>query len=254
MSTTPLRTALVTGGSRGIGRASAHKLAEAGSDVILTYRDGASRADTVVHELRDRGRRAHALRLDVTDTSAFADFTREVRSVLADQWGAEGLDVLVNNAGSVVMGPFTAVTETDFDLMINTHLRGVFFLTQHLLPLMPNGGRIINISSAVTRFTEPGMAAYTSGKAAVEALTRSLAKELGPRGITVNAVAAGATATDFAGGFARHDEAAAAISGMSALGRVGQPEDIAGVVATLAGPETAWITGQRIEASGGMLL
>ncbi|GGK27506.1 3-oxoacyl-ACP reductase [Streptomyces camponoticapitis] len=194
------------------------------------------------------------LRLDVADVSTFASFADEVREVLKGEFGRPDFDFLVNNAGSGSPVPFTQVSEEQFDLLVNVHFKGVYFLTQRLEPLLADGGRIVNVSSALTRFTNAGMSAYASAKSAVETLTRYLAAELGPRGITVNVVAPGATATDFGGGFARSPEGRAALSGITALGRAGEPEDIGGVVAALLAQGTGWITGQRVEAGGGMML
>ncbi|MEU4142996.1 SDR family NAD(P)-dependent oxidoreductase [Streptomyces parvulus] len=252
MTTTP-KIALITGGSRGIGLGTARALAAADTDVILTYRSGHDEAADAVNELRVAGRRAHALALDVEQTADLPEFAAAVGRVLKQEWDRERLDFLVNNAGSVRMAPFADLSEDDFDFMMNVHLKGPFFLTQALLALITDGGRIINISTNLTRFTQPGMAAYATAKGALETLTMYLAKELGPRGITVNSVAPGATATDFGGGFARSSEAAQLFAGMTALGRVGQPADIGRVVAALLGPAGNWVTAQRIEASGGMM-
>lgn len=246
--------ALVTGGNRGIGREAVLQLAEAGTDIILTYRTHADDAEAVVDKVRALGRKARALRLDVGDTAGLGAFADLVRDALRTEWDRDTFDFLVNNAGSGAVTPFTQVTEEYFDELLNVHYKGVFFLTQRLLPLIADGGRIINVSTALTRFTNPGMSAYASMKAAVESLTRYLAAELAPRGITVNVVAPGATATDFAGGFAGSPEGRAALSGITALGRAGEAQDIGGVVAALLAPGTGWITGQRVEASGGMML
>ncbi|MFE0541107.1 SDR family NAD(P)-dependent oxidoreductase [Streptomyces sp. NPDC058891] len=248
------KIALITGGSRGIGLDTAYALADQGVDIALTYRSGHKEAAAAVKELHSRGRRAHALHLDVEKSATFADFTSTLSNALAQGWGREQFDFLVNNAGSVRMGAFTELAEDDFDTMMNLHVKGPFFLIQNLLPLISDGGSIINVSTGLTRFTQPGMSAYVTAKGGVETLTRYLAKELGERGIKVNAVAPGATATDFAGGFARSDHAARAIGGMTTLGRVGRPDDIGRVIAALLTTADGWITGQRIEASGGMLL
>ncbi|MBV2353967.1 SDR family oxidoreductase [Streptomyces sp. J2-1] len=246
--------ALVTGGNRGLGRETVLQLAEAGTDIILTYRTHADEADAVADKVRSLGRKVRVLRLDVAEIAGFASFTDRVRDELRAEWDRDTFDFLVNNAGSGGLTPFTDVTEGYFDELLNVHFKGVFFLTQHLLPLLADGGRIVNVSTALTRFTNPGMSAYASMKAAVEALTRYLAAELAPRGITVNVVAPGATATDFAGGFAGSPEGRAALGNITALGRAGEAGDIGGVVAALLAPGTGWITGQRVEASGGMML
>ncbi|MEW2547102.1 SDR family oxidoreductase [Streptomyces sp. NPDC047002] len=247
--------AIVTGANRGLGRDTALRLAEAGTDLILTYRSHEDEAASVVAEVAAFGRTAHAVRLDTADVSGFAAFADTVRGLLKEHWARDDFDFLVNNAGSVVMAPFTEITEEGFDQMMNVHLKGVFFLTQTLLPLMADGGRIINLSTGLARFTLPGMSAYASMKGGVEVLTRYLAKELGDRGITANAVAPGPIATDFAGGSVRDDEATrSALDKLTALGRVGVAEDIGGVVAALLDPRTRWINGQRVEASGGHLL
>lgn len=252
--TASTKIALITGGSRGIGLAAARALADQGVDLVLTYRSGHDEAAAAVKELQGRGRRAHALHLDVEKPATFADFTAALATVLAQEWGREQFDFLVNNASSVRMGAFTELAEEDFDAMVDVHVKGPFFLTQKLLPLLTDGAGILNVSTGLTRFTQPGMSAYATAKGAVETLTRYLAKELGERGIKVNAIAPGATATDFAGGFARSDQAAQALGGMTALGRVGRADDIGRAIAALLTTADGWITGQRIEASGGMLL
>ena len=252
---TPNRIALITGASRGIGRSHALQLAARGVDVIITYLNGEAQAAAVVKEIEALGRRAVALRLDVGAAGTFAAFADGVRTTLKDIWQRERFDYLVNNAGGGVYATLADTTEQQFDLMINTHLKGTFFLTQKLLPLVEDGGRIINTSSGLARFTFGGYAAYASAKAGVEVLTRYMALELGARGISVNVVAPGPTATDFGGGQVRDDAALnAQLAGMTALGRNADADDIAGVVATLLTGDAGWITGQRIEASGGLLL
>ena len=249
------RIALVTGASRGIGRSHALRLAARGVDVIITYLNGEEQAAAVVKEIEALGRRAVALRLDVGAAGTFDAFAGDVRAVLKEVWQRERFDYLVNNAGGGVYATLADTTEQQFDLMINTHLKGTFFLTQKLLPLVEDGGRIINTSSGLARFTFGGYAAYASAKAGVEVLTRYMALELGARGISVNVVAPGPTATDFGGGQVRDDAALnAQLAGMTALGRNADADDIAGVVATLLTGDAGWITGQRIEASGGLLL
>ncbi|UOZ03426.1 SDR family NAD(P)-dependent oxidoreductase [Amycolatopsis sp. WQ 127309] len=246
--------ALITGGSRGVGRDTALRLAQDGTDVVITYRSHPGEAHAVVAELRALGRKAEALHLDVADLTSFPAFTAALRAALRTTWDRADLDHLVNNAGHGSLVPFAEVTEADFDHLMNVHLKGVFFLTQQLLPLLRDGGRIVNVSSALTRFSNPGMSAYAIMKAGVEMLTRYLALELGPRGITANAVAPGATATDFAGGYAGSPQGREAIAGITALGRTGEPGDIGGVISALLDDRTGWITGQRVEASGGALL
>ncbi|MEU3986539.1 SDR family oxidoreductase [Streptomyces sp. NPDC026672] len=248
------RIALVTGGNRGLGRDTVLKLAEDGTDIIFTYRGHKEEAEAVVDKVRSLGREAHALQLDVADSGSFTAFADTVRSTLETNWNRSQFDFLVNNAGSGGLVPFGQVTEEYFDDLVNVHFKGVFFLTQKLLPLIAEEGRIINVSTALTRFSNAGMSAYASVKSAVEVLTRYLAVELGERRISVNVVAPGATATDFAGGFAGTPQGRQAIGGMTALGRVGEAEDIGGVVAALLAPGTGWINGTRVEASGGMML
>ena len=246
--------ALITGGSRGLGRNMAESVAAHGVDVILTYRSNKEEADRVVSEIESVGRRAAALQLDAGDASTFDDFAGSVRGVLGD-WGAERFNFLVNNAGVGVNAPVAETTEEQFDSVMNIHVKGTFFLTQKLLPLMADGGRVLNLSSGLARFTYPGMGAYAASKGAVEVLTRYMAKEFGERGITVNVLAPGAIETDFAGGAVRDDpERNKMVASLTALGRAGLPDDIGGVVASLLSPEMHWVTAQRIEASGGQSL
>lgn len=246
---------LITGGSRGLGRATALHLASLGSDVVLTYRSQQVEAQAAVAQIEAAGRRAVALPLDVADSRGFPAFAATLRDTLARHWQRERFDHLVNNAGIGVHASFMETTEAQFDELVNVHLKGVFFLTQQLLPLMADGGRIVNLSSGLARFALPGYAAYGAMKGAVEVLTRYLAKELGPRGIAVNVVAPGSIETDFGGGAVRDNaQLNAVIASQTALGRVGQPDDIGGVVASLLQPGNRWINAQRIEASGGMFL
>ncbi|ARP86394.1 SDR family NAD(P)-dependent oxidoreductase [Bordetella genomosp. 9] len=248
------RIALITGGSRGLGRNAALHAAREGVDIILTYHSNAAEAQAAVAEIQALGRRAAALQLDVGDSAAFANFADQVKAVLAD-WGRSRFDYLVNNAGIGLHAPFTETSEAQFDELVRIHLKAPYFLTQTLLPLINDGGRIINVSSGLARFTFPGMSAYAMMKGGVEVLTRYLAKELGARGISANTIAPGAIATDFGGGAVRDDKQANAfVAGVTALGRAGQPDDIGPVVAALLSPGTKWINGQRIEASGGMML
>jgi NAD(P)-dependent dehydrogenase (short-subunit alcohol dehydrogenase family) len=247
--------ALVTGGSRGLGRNTALHLARQGTDVILTYRSNRTEADAVVAQIVQSGRRALALQLDVADSKSFDTFTEQVRGALAQHWQRDRFNYLVNNAGTGVHASLMETTEAQFDDLVNIHLKGVFFLTQKLLPLLANGGRIVNLSSGLARFALPGYAAYGAMKGAIEVLTRYMAKELGPRGIAVNVVAPGAIETDFGGGVVRDNaQLNTFIASQTALGRVGKPDDIGGVIASLLSPANGWINAQRIEASGGMFL
>jgi NAD(P)-dependent dehydrogenase (short-subunit alcohol dehydrogenase family) len=249
------RVALITGASRGLGRSSALKLAEHGVDVVLTYRDNADAARTTAGEIQALGRQAVALRLDVADTGSFATFAAQLQTTLADTWQRDRFDYLVNNAGTGGRVPFAETTEAQFDQLAAVHLKGTFFLTQALLPLIADGGRIINTSSGLTRFSFPGYAAYAAMKGGIEVLTRYMARELAPRGIRVNTIAPGAIETDFGGGLVRDNaQVNAHIAEATALGRVGLPDDVGGAVAALLSDDNQWITGQRIEVSGGMML
>ena len=249
------KIALITGGSRGLGRSAALHLAAQGVDVIVTYRNQAGEAAAVVAEAERRGARAAALALDTGVIASFADFAVALRTVLRERWQREQFDFLVNNAGMGLHAGFAETTEAQFDALVNVHFKGVFFLTQTLLPLIADGGRILNVSSGLARFSLPGMSAYAAMKGAVEVLTRYLAKELGARKITANVIAPGAIETDFAGGMVRDDpQMNAAVAAQTALGRVGLPDDIGGAIAALLSEGTGWINGQRIEASGGVQL
>ncbi|MFC0219786.1 SDR family NAD(P)-dependent oxidoreductase [Pseudochelatococcus lubricantis] len=243
---------LVTGGSRGLGRNTAVSIARRGGDVILTYRNGADAANAVVAEIEGLGRKAIALPLDVSNISTFPAFAESVRSALQSTWGRNDFDHLVNNAGHGEMAGIAETTEEQFDGLFNVHVKGVFFLTQALLPLLVDGGRIVNFSSGLTRVSNPGFSAYSAAKGAVEILTLYMAKEFAGRGITANTIAPGAIETDFLGGAVRDTPAYnEAFAGMTALGRVGLPDDIGPAVASLLGPDNRWITAQRIEVSGG---
>jgi NAD(P)-dependent dehydrogenase (short-subunit alcohol dehydrogenase family) len=255
MSTRTAPIALVTGGSRGLGRSTALNLARRGTDVILTYLSSREEAAAVVADIAALGRQSCALPLDVANTASFVDFAIGLREVLAQHWKRERFNFLVNNAGIGIHANFADTTEAQFDQLVNIHLKGVFFLTQKLLPLLEDGGRIVNVSSGLSRFALPGYSAYAAMKGAVEVLSRYMAKELGPRGIAVNVVAPGAIETDFGGGMVRDDaHVNAFIASQTALGRVGLPEDIGGVIASLLADDNRWINAQRIEASGGMFL
>lgn len=253
MTTTPI--ALITGGSRGLGRNTALKLAAYGSDVILTYRSNRVEAEAVVAAIQAQGRRAIALQLDVGDSRSFDAFAVQVRDALVTHWQRDRFDHLINNAGIGTHAALADTSEAQFDELVSIQFKGVFFLTQKLLPLIADGGRIVNVSTGLTRFALPGYGAYASMKGAIEVLTKYMAKELGPRGIAVNVVAPGAIETDFGGGTVRDDaQVNAYIASQTALGRVGQPDDIGGVFASLLSPDNRWINAQRIEASGGMFL
>jgi NAD(P)-dependent dehydrogenase (short-subunit alcohol dehydrogenase family) len=247
--------AIITGGSRGLGRSMALHLADKGTDVILTYRRQRAAAEEVVEQVERRGRKAAALALDVADVASFDAFSAAVGAVLAAHWDRDDFDFLVNNAGIGIHVPFAQTTPEQFNELVNVQLKGPYFLTQKLLPLMADGGRVLNISSGLTRFTLPGYAAYAAMKGAVEVLTRYLAKELGARRITVNTLAPGAIETDFGGGRVRDDEQLNRfVASNTSLGRVGLPDDIGNAAAALLLDGGTWINGQRIEASGGMFL
>jgi NAD(P)-dependent dehydrogenase (short-subunit alcohol dehydrogenase family) len=249
------KIAVVTGGSRGLGKNTALHLARRGVDVLLTYHSRQEEAEAVVAKIEGLGARAAALRLDAGDCSSFSGFTSRVREMLGSRWQRERFDFLVNNAGIGIRAGFAETSEEQFDRLMNIHFKGVFFLTQALLPLIADGGRIVNVSTGLTRFALPGMAAYASMKGAVEVLTKYLAKELGERGIAANVVAPGAIETDFGGGLVRDNaELNAHIASQTALGRVGLPDDIGGVIASLLSEDNRWINAQHIEASGGMFL
>lgn len=230
-------------------------IAKKGIDVVLTYHSRKQEAEETAAEIRSLGQRSTALRLDASDTGSFDGFLKQVTTWLEEQTGSPRFDFLINNAGTSLRLPFTEITEDQFDAALNLHYKGVFFLTRKALPFMNDGGSIVNISSGLARFSLPGYSAYGSLKGAVEVLTRYLAKELGPRGIRVNAIAPGAIETDFGGGRLRDDkELNAFVANLTALGRAGVPDDIGGVAAFLCTEEARWINGQRIEASGGMNL
>ena len=245
---------LVTGASRGLGRNMAVSIARQGGDVIVTYRQDAAQARAVVADIEALGRKAAALQLDVADIRTFAAFTAAVKDVLT-QWGRTTLDHLINNAGQGELASLAETTEAQFDALFDTHVKGVFFLTQALLPLIGDGGRIVNLSSGLTRVSMPGFSAYAAAKGAIDVLTVYMARELGSRGITANAVAPGAIETDFLGGAVRDmPDLNKQFTDMTALGRVGVPDDIGPMVANLLSPANRWLTGQRIEVSGGQAI
>jgi len=254
MSNSP-KIVLITGGSRGLGRDAALKLAQHGRDVILTYRSQREEAQAVVEQIQAAGRRAVALPLDVGNNASFTNFAEQLSASLREIWQREDFDFLINNAGIGVHAPYAETSEAQFDQMVNIHLKGPFFLTQTLLPLIADGGRILNVSSGLARFSLPGDAAYATMKGGVEVLSRYMAKELGERHITVNVLAPGAIETDFGGGAVRDNaQLNRFVASQTALGRAGLPDDIGDAMAMLLSPEAGWITGQRIEASGGMFL
>jgi len=251
----PTKIALITGASRGLGRNAALHLARAGTDVVLTYHRGQADATRVVEEIRGHGRKAEALQLDVGQTSTFKDFAARLIKSLRQTWDRDRFDILVNNAGIGISKPFMETTEADFDELMNIHFKGTFFITQTLLPILNDGGRIINLSSGLARMTLPGYSAYASMKGGIEVLTRYLTKELGPRRITVNVIAPGAIETDFGGGRVRDNaELNKMIASQTALGRVGLPDDIGSAITAMVSDELDWMTAQRVEVSGGQNL
>jgi NAD(P)-dependent dehydrogenase (short-subunit alcohol dehydrogenase family) len=252
---TDSKIVLITGGNRGLGRSAALHLAAHGTDVIFTYRSGKAEAEATRAEIARSGRKVVALPLDVTDPSTFPAFIETLQGELQRTFGRARLDYLVNNAGAGAWASFTDTTAAVLDAMYNLHVKGPFLLTQKLLPLIADGGRILNVSTGLARFSLPGYAAYAMMKGAVEVMTRYMAVELGARKISVNTIAPGAIETDFSGGAVRDNkDLNAMIAGQTALGRVGLPDDIGGAVDMLLGPNARWINGQRIEVSGGIHL
>jgi len=248
------KIAIITGASRGIGRNTALHLAKQGVDVIFTYQSKLADAESLIKEFEKLGRKATAFQLDIGKSKQFDAFVSQVQHAL-EAWGVERFDYLVNNAGNALYEPITSMTEAQFDDIFNVHIKGPYFLTQKLLPLINDGGRIVNISSGLTRFSNPGSSAYASAKGALEVFTRYLAREYGSRGITANVIAPGAIETDFGGGHVRNSpELKKMISDNTALGRPGLADDVGPVIASLLNPETRWVNGQRIEASGGIAL
>lgn len=249
------KIALVTGGSRGLGKNAALKIAVKGIGVIVTYQSKKEEAEETVNEIKALGVPAAAIQLNVGDSKTFDAFFNEVNSILKSVFNAEKFDFLINNAGIGIHASFADTTEEQFDTLVNIHYKGAFFLTQKALPLLNDGSGIINVSSGLARFATPGYATYASMKGAMETLTKYQAKELGARGIRSNIIAPGAIETDFGGGVVRdNDQLNAGIASNTALGRVGLPDDIGGVVAFLCTEDARWINAQRIEASGGMFL
>jgi NAD(P)-dependent dehydrogenase (short-subunit alcohol dehydrogenase family) len=248
------RTAIITGASRGIGRNTALSIAQRGTDIIITFRSSAWEAETLIAEVEALGRNAAAFQLDTSDIRGFDPFVDEIRNTL-QRWGRDRFDDLVNNAGNSLHVNIDQMTEKLFDDVVNVHFKGVYFLTQKLLPLMNDGGHIVNISSGLTRVSVPGSSAYAAAKGAVEIFTRYLAKELGPRRITANVVAPGPVQTDFSGGMVRDNpEVNMQVSAMTALGRPGVADDIGPMIAGLLSDDNRWVNAQRIEVSGGLAL
>ena len=246
---------IITGGSRGLGRSMALHLADKGQDSIITYHANKSAADDVVKATMAKGRKAVALQLDVSKPATFSAFAAEVKKVLSAHWQRETFDHLVNNAGTGASQTVEQTSEEVFDEMLNEHVKGPYFLTQKLLPMMADGDRIINVSSGLARFSFPSRAPYAIMKGAIEVFTRYLAKELGARGITANTIAPGAIATDFGGGNTRDNpQMRTMLSGQTALGRVGEADDIGALAAVMLSDDFRWVNGQRIEASGGFML
>ncbi|QWU15466.1 NAD(P)-dependent dehydrogenase, short-chain alcohol dehydrogenase family [Paenibacillus sophorae] len=249
------KIALVTGGSRGLGRNSAIALSRKGIDVIVTYHTRKEEAESVVKEIEGNGRKAAALQLDTGDVSSFEAFESQLSTVLKKKWNQEHFDFLINNAGFGLTAPLANTTEEQFDSLMNVHFKGVFFLTQKLISRISDNGGIVNLSTGLTRFALEGYGAYAAMKGAIEILTKYMAKEWGHRGIRVNTVAPGAIVTDFRGGALKENQEARDFFGsQTALGRVGEADDIGGVVASLCTSDMSWVNAQRIEASGGMFL
>lgn len=249
------KIAIITGGSRGLGKSMALHLAQKGVDVIITYNTKAEEAQAVVAQVEKIGQKAVALQLNVGDSKSFIHFAASIKDVLKTKWQRDNFNYLVNNAGTGLHASIMETTEEQFDDLVNIHFKGTYFLTQKLLPLMKDGGKIINISSGLARFSFPGYSAYAAMKGAIEVLTRYMAKELGPRKISVNTIAPGAIATDFNGGAVRDNETYnKMVASQTALGRVGEADDIGGAVASILSDEANWINAQRIEVSGGMII
>lgn len=243
---------VITGGSRGIGASTALECARRGLGVILTYNSQPDKAHDVVRQITQAGGTAAALKLDVGVSRAFNDFRSEVLRILTELWGANELSGLVNNAGYGLFNPIETVTEAEFDGLMNVHLKGPFFLTKALLPLMKPGSSIVNLTSATTRVATAGVAPYASFKGGLEVLTRYMAKEFGARRIRVNSVSPGPIRTELGGGL--NDEFEASLAAQTALGRVGEPQEVARVIATLLTDDGGWINAQNIEVAGGYII
>ncbi|MFT3794085.1 SDR family NAD(P)-dependent oxidoreductase [Flavobacterium sp.] len=249
------KIALVTGGSRGLGKNMALALAAKGIDILLTYNSQQAEAENVVSEIESLGRKAAALQLNVADSKTFDGFFQNVTGALQTKFGTDKFDFMINNAGIGLYAPFAEFSEETFDTLFNIHLKAPFFITQKALPLMNDGGGIVNVSTGLTRFSLPGYSGYATMKGAMETLTKYMAKELGARGIRSNIIAPGAIETDFGGGRVRDNaELNAFVASQTALGRVGLPDDIGGVVAFLCSDEAKWVNAQRIEVSGGQFI
>ncbi len=248
------KTAIITGGSRGLGRDMALNLAKDGINVIFSYHSNLEKANEVISEIEALGQKAVAFQFDANQPNTAKSFIQKATNYLQKENGSPNFDFLVNNAGTGTFNMVSDTTEAQFNDMMNIHLKSVYFLTQSALPYLNSGGRIINISSGLARFSLPGMSAYAVMKGAIEVFTRYLAKELGERQITANVIAPGAIATEFAGGSNKDPEKSKLIASITALGRVGEAEDIGGTVAFLCSDKAGWINGQRIEVSGGMLV
>ncbi len=249
------KIALVTGGSRGLGKNMAFALASKGIDVIITYHNQKAAADEIVSAIESLGRKAIPLQFDAGNVKSFDGFINKLAEALNEKWGRNNFDFLINNAGIGINVPFAETTEEQFDLLNDIQFKGVYFLTQKTLPLLADGGRIINLATGLTRFSLPGYSAYAAMKGAIEIFTKYLAKELGPRNIAANVIAPGAIETDFGGGVVRDNaQMNAIIAANTALGRVGLPDDIGGVVAFLCSEEGRWVNAQRLEVSGGQFI
>lgn len=250
-----MKIAIVTGGSNGIGKSTALILGKRGIGVILTYRSDKKGAEEVVREIEGEGGKAVALHLDLGQKSSFASFTESVKKVLEKVWNRKTFDYLVNNGGVGGGMPFAEMSEEYFDQILNTNFKGPFFLTQNLIEILEDGGRIVNTSSSSSKGSFPGFSAYGASKAAFTSWTRYLAKELSPRRIRVNSVSPGPVHTNLGGGaFDKHPEFIQPLADQTALGRIGAPQDIAHVIVQLLSDDLGWITAQDIEVSGGFLL
>lgn len=249
-----MKTAIITGGSRGLGRDMAINLAKDGVNIIFTYHNNEVKANALIEEIKTLGQVAFGIQYDAQVPNSGQELITKATQYLTSIFGQPNFDILINNAGTGTSNLIEETTEDQFDDMLQIHLKSVYFLTQAALPFINEAGRIINISSGLTRFSMPGMSSYAIMKGGIEVFTRYLAKELGNRKITANVVAPGAIATDFAGGSNKNEQKIELISNITALGRVGEPEDIGGVISFLCSEKSGWINGQRIEVSGGMLL